>query len=128
MSESAEQIALFQWAGLATAAVPELRLLHAIPNGGLRTKTTAARLKREGLKPGVPDIVLPVARHGWHGLYIELKFGKGRVSESQQWWHDELTSQRYAVFVCWGWLAAKKTILAYLSDGIIYEQNAAATH
>ena len=128
MSESAEQQALFTWAGLASAAVPELRLLHAIPNGGLRTKTTAARLKKEGLKPGVPDILLPIARHGWHGLYIELKYGKGRVSESQRWWHDELTNQRYAVFVCWGWEAAKKTILAYLSDGIIYEQNLAGTH
>ena len=128
MSESAEQQALFTWAGLASAAVPELRLLHAIPNGGLRTKATAARLKKEGLKPGVPDLMLPVARHGWHGLYIELKYGKGRVSDTQKFWHDELTSQRYAVFVCVGWEAAKKTILAYLSDGIIYEQNLAGTH
>lgn len=89
-------------------------MLCASANGGLRNKITAARLKREGVRAGYPDIFLNIARNGWHGLFIELKDGKGRVSESQRWWHERLTEQGYAVFVCRGWEDAKNTILAYL--------------
>ena len=67
-SEHAEQVALFKWAEFAAARWPELTLMHAIPNGGHRNKITAARLKAEGVRAGVPDICLPVARGGWHGL------------------------------------------------------------
>ena len=55
-SESQEQKALFQWAGLAEQKYPELKLLHHIPNGGIRDIRTAANLKKEGVKRGVPDI------------------------------------------------------------------------
>lgn len=41
-----------------------------------RDKATAVALKRQGVKAGVPDICLPVARNGYHGLHIELKAGK----------------------------------------------------
>lgn len=63
-SESQEQIALFQWANLAVGTMPDLCMLYHIPNGGLRTKATAARLKKEGVKAGYPDIGLDVA---WRG-------------------------------------------------------------
>lgn len=54
-------------------AHPELQLLYHVPNEGKRTWRTGARLKSEGLKPGVPDLCLPVARGKYHGLYVELK-------------------------------------------------------
>ncbi len=62
VSESVEQINLFRWAVLHERAYPELILLHHIPNGGLRNKTTAKRLKAEGVKPGVPDIFTSIKR------------------------------------------------------------------
>mgnify|MGYP004433785991 CR=1 FL=1 len=40
-----------------------------------RDARTAANLKRQGVKAGVPDLHLPVARGGYNGLYIELKVG-----------------------------------------------------
>jgi hypothetical protein len=49
MSESAEQIALFQWANLSLKKHPELALLYHIPNGGLRNVVVAVRLKKEGV-------------------------------------------------------------------------------
>lgn len=52
---------------------PELQRLHAIPNGGGRSKAEAGRLKAEGVKKGVSDLSLPVARGRHHGLYMELK-------------------------------------------------------
>lgn len=75
--ESEEQSALFQWARLMEGRCPELRLMYHIPNGGLRNKPVAVRLTAQGVRRGVPDICLPVARHGFHSLYIELKRPKG---------------------------------------------------
>jgi|GEM_PF-6921517 hypothetical protein len=64
---------------------PELWLLYAIPNGGNRSVTEALRLKREGVKCGIPDICLPVARGGYHAWYGELKRKRsGHLSDDQQ--------------------------------------------
>lgn len=60
--EEIEQTCLFRWAALESGAHPELALLHAIPNGGKWSKSEAARMKAAGVKPGVPDMFLPVAR------------------------------------------------------------------
>ncbi len=87
--EEIEQTCLFRWAALESGAHPELALLHAIPNGGKRSKSEAARMKAAGVKPGVPDMFLPVAREGCHGLYIELKRRDGgRVSTEQTAWRS----------------------------------------
>ena len=68
------------------------------------------------MKPGVPDLCLPVARGGYHGLYIELKRAVGGIlSDEQKWWIDELKSQGYAAIVCHGAEEAIRTIKEYLS-------------
>ena len=69
--ESGHQEALFSWAAYRTEIMPELQYMYHVPNGGKRDKATAAVLKRQGVKAGVPDIMLPAARAGYHGLYIE---------------------------------------------------------
>lgn len=119
--ESQEQQALIEWSNIQAKTYPELELLHHIPNGGKRNIATAARLKREGVKAGVPDLCLPVPRGGWHGLYIEMKAPKGTVSENQKWWIEALRKQGYYAVVCYGWEAAKDTITCYMlerdSDG-----------
>jgi len=85
-SESNEQIALFQWVSYQLKRYPELELLYHIPNGGHRYATTAKRLKAEGVKAGVPDLCLPVARGGYYGLYIEMKAGKNKPTDYQGKW------------------------------------------
>lgn len=113
--ESEEQKCLFRWAGLAAAKWPELWLLHAIPNGGLRNIRTAALMKATGAKPGVPDIFLPVARQGKHGLYIEMKRRVGgRLSKCQAQWLATLACQGYAAHVCNGFEEARAVITEYL--------------
>lgn len=114
-SESDEQKALFEWAALGQ--YPDLALMYHIPNGGLRSKATASKLKAEGVKPGVPDICLPVPRKGYHALYIELKrrYG-GRVSADQRFWIDELNLQGNFAVVCQGWSEARKVIEYYLRE------------
>ncbi len=115
MTEAQEQRFLFQWAGLAEQQYPELKLLHHIPNGGKRDVRTAANLKKEGVKAGVPDMCLPVARGQYHGLYIELKTKKGKVQKNQKEWLSALNKEGYATKVCYGWLEAREVIESYLS-------------
>lgn len=114
-SEGQEQATLFSWAAMKSGKYPELRLLFHIPNGGSRGKVEAARFKAEGVKAGVPDLFLPVARGLWHGLFIELKRQKGgRVSEAQRRWIADLERQGYRAEVACGWREAAEIIEIYL--------------
>lgn len=113
--EGEEQATLFNWAAMQTYHYPELKLMFHIPNGGKRSKTEAARFQKEGVKAGVPDIFLPVARGGYHGLFIELKrLSNSRVTTAQNEWTAELREQGYAAEVCKGWIAASALIEKYI--------------
>lgn len=115
-SEHGHQCALFQWAKKAQQQLPELELLYAYPAGGHRHKATAARMKREGAKAGVPDIHLPVARGEYHGLWIELKIGNNKPTQKQKWWLEKLSEQGHLAVVCYGWEEAMREIEKYLGN------------
>lgn len=119
-TEADEQITLFHWAAWQSGKYPELNLLYHVPNGGSRNRIEAARLKAQGVKPGVPDIVLPAARGKYHGLYVELKRQRGgRISENQKEWIKGLTEQGYCAVVCKGYEEAAHAILNYLEGKAI---------
>ena len=117
VTESEEQRSLFDWATIAARKYPALNLLFHIQNEGKRSQWTGARMRSEGLKSGVPDLCLPVARSGYHGLYIELKAGKNKPTANQLAWLEALEAQGYKTAVCYGWEAAKNVIEAYLKSG-----------
>lgn len=95
-TEEQEQAYVIQWRDLMVNQVPELSLLFHIGNGGLRSKPEAVRFKRLGVKPGVSDLMLPVARHGYHGLWIEMKRQHdGKLSKPQKEWIDDMRKQGY---------------------------------
>lgn len=121
ISESAEQQNLLRWSLWAEAKYPELCLLYHVPNEGKRSRAAGGRLKAEGLKPGVPDLCLPVARGGFHGLYIELKAQGGKVTANQEKWIAELTAQGYLAKVCVGFESAQQLIESYLKGEITHE-------
>lgn len=83
-TEDTEQQAVIQWVRIAAGHYPALKLLHHIPNGGSRNKREASKLKRMGVLAGVPDLHLPVASAGYSSLYIEMKYGDGRLLTSQK--------------------------------------------
>ena len=113
--EAAEQIKLFRWVDLVSKNYyPELRLLYHIPNGGSRNELEAVNLKKQGVRAGVPDLCLPVARGRYHGLYIELKYGKNKPTEKQLEWIEALRDEGYAVSICWGFEAARAELEKYL--------------
>jgi hypothetical protein len=121
--EHDEQSGLFLWASWNFSAMPELRLMFAIPNGGHRNMLVAKKMKAEGVKPGVPDIFLPVARQGFHGLFVEMKVqsakpkngGKGGLSDVQCEWIGELRKQGFKVAVCYGRDEAITEVVNYLN-------------
>ena len=79
-------------------------LVHfAVPNGGRRGKVEAARLRRQGVQAGVPDLVLPGQDPRWRCLGIELKRrDSGRVSPEQEQWHAVLRACGWRVLICYG--------------------------
>ena len=106
------QAALFEMAAYKEAERPELECLYANVNGqyrpGLRPEP--------GMRAGVPDVSLMVARSGHHGLFLELKSKSGRVRDSQRAWISRLRSEGYAVRVVRSLDEAWTTITDYL-DG-----------
>jgi hypothetical protein len=111
--------------------------MFAIPNGGERNKIVAANLKAEGVRAGVPDILLPVPGYEvpgddtpkWYGLFIEMKkpgakhkrkvptdkWDTGGVSEEQKIWLAALEGQGYKCVVCYSWYEAANEIKFYLT-------------
>lgn len=123
-TEHTEQGAVIEWALTMQGQYPELALLHAIPNGaklsysrnskGERYSREAEKLLDEGLKPGIPDLSLPVGRGGYFGLYIEMKVKPTKPSPEQAILIDRLRAQNYFVEVCYGADVAIKVLLDYL--------------
>lgn len=115
-TEHDHQNRLFGWLEHHKGDHPELAMAYAIPNGGKRDIVTAKRLKAEGVKAGVPDVHLPVARGGYHGLWIEMKVGDNRPTPQQIAWLAMLKEQGHDTAVCYTWQEAVDKILAYISQ------------
>lgn len=115
-SEYNEQVAVMDWAREKEKSYHALRYLFHIPNGGHRQKVSAARLKRAGVKRGIPDLCLPVPAKGYHGLFIEMKkVSGGKISDEQYSCHSFLGESGYCVCVCCGAKQAIKSICDYLN-------------
>lgn len=121
--EGGHQEAIIQWCQYRKGIYPELDLLYHVPNGGKRDRTTATVLKRQGVKAGVPDLVLPVARSGYHGLYVELKAPGGKLEPSQVEYLEGVEQQGYLALVCVGWQAAVEALADYLEEKEIKAQD-----
>jgi hypothetical protein len=99
--EHAIQVAI---ADFLRVALPETAIFFAVPNGAeLKGKSydkgggktgryspAAERLKREGLTPGVADLIVidadPFPGGGSRVIGLEVKSAKGRPSEDQKEW------------------------------------------
>lgn len=123
--EHCEQVALIQWAawmvfrsgrGEVEPAWADCEWLFSIPNGGDRDKIVAGRMKAEGVKSGVSDLFLPVARGGFHGLWIEMKrFDGGTLSDTQGKFLNFVKTKGYAQSLCYGVEQAISTLKWYMT-------------
>lgn len=69
--------------------------LFAVPNGGYRTKTTAALLKAEGQLAGVADLILLRRKGRCGALLLEAKVKGNYQSESQREWQKRIEADGY---------------------------------
>lgn len=121
LSEEQLQAQCYQW---FHNQFPALRgLLFHIPNGGSRTEREGAKFKAIGVVSGIPDLMLAVpATDGSqmsmmrriHGLFIEMKADKGKLSEAQIKSHKRLSNAGYDVVVCNSFDAFKELIMGYI--------------
>jgi len=112
MSEHDEQVGLFEWAGFND----KLRWLFAIPNGGHRHKAVAIKLKREGVRAGVWDIFLPIPSEKYHGLFMEMKYGKNNLTDKQKEFGIFVRAKGYKTAVAYNWEEAQQQIEDYLNN------------
>lgn len=123
--EHCEQVVVIQWAawkvmkanrGEARLSYLDLEWLFAIPNGGERDRIVAGRMKAEGVKSGVSDLCLPVARGGFFGLFIEMKrHNGGTVSDTQTQFLEFVGRHGYANAICYGMEQAVHVLKQYLA-------------
>jgi hypothetical protein len=128
-NEHQVQCSLMRQVELQVNRYPELRKIFAVPNGEKRDHRTVVRkdgtaytysptgkkLKEQGVKAGVPDLHLPIARRGFFGLWIEMKVGENDLSKEQRQWKTALEEEGYAYRVCYSADDAWKVLMWYIA-------------
>ncbi len=132
MSEHDEQTELFRWLKSMEGQYPNLKYIFAIPNGaalaarstkGKRFSLQASKLKAEGMRRGVPDVCVPIPRGKYHGLWIEMKFGRNGLTQEQLDFLVALEIMGHKTCTCYGADEAKAVIRGYL--GILEDDHGA---
>lgn len=114
-TEADYQVALFQWVNFKIQQGDErYKLIFHVPNGGSRHKLEAINLKRQGVKAGVSDVFVDIPSGSAHGLRIEMKSAKGKVSPAQEEFLQLEAKYGYLTAVCYSADEAIKTIEEYL--------------
>lgn len=114
--EEIEQAKVIRWSHRKCVRdlLPDLRWLHHSPNGGKRDAFTGAQMKALGLKPGFPDLILPVGSRLHNGLVIEMKSPTGRVSLEQNEWLAHLAGQKWEIGIVRSAQEARTVLCKYL--------------
>ena len=75
-------------------------VLFAVPNGGLRSKVEAGKLKAEGTTAGVSDLILLRSNRLHGALCIEMKTEDGKQTDAQKAWQKETEANGNKYVVC----------------------------
>lgn len=113
--EAIQQRAYFEW--VDTVLIRDYagaQWIHAIPNGERRDARTGALLKAMGVRAGILDIDVPIPRTPFAGLKIEMKSGKGRISDAQERYLAHCRSVGYLTEICRTWVEAARATCRYL--------------
>lgn len=129
-SETQEQSAVIAWwdAWSRTKGL-DPRLLLSIPNGAVLAGDARARamqmnkLKRTGLRPGVPDLFLALGfmfngRLAFNGLFVEMKSAEGKISTPQREYIELLRGSSFNVIVALGAGEGIRAIKAYVGAAL----------
>lgn len=109
-SENWHQRQLIQWA----KQFPWGQFLFHVPNETTGGQGWIVRNSQMGCRKGVPDLMLPIPMHGYHGLFIEMKRPGGRLDGAQRRWLAALNDLGYLAVCCKGWEEARDALLRYM--------------
>jgi hypothetical protein len=93
-----------------------LPFLYAIEAGGSRNKMEAYNLKKIGVKAGMLDYFLMIPNDDYHGLFIEFKAGKNKLSEEQIKFIEIAESKDYKCVTVWDWKNGIEAIKRYMNN------------
>jgi hypothetical protein len=88
-----------------------------IPNGGYRSKPTGLRFKKMGVTAGVSDLFFAYPVREAHGLWLEVKSKKGKLSAAQREWAEKMNKFGYVAKTCYGIEEGIDIISNYLLTG-----------
>lgn len=114
-SEAQEQAALIRWANIFMHTPG---ILFHVPNGGKRDPKEAAKFKRLGVRAGIPDLFLAIPTDRHHGLFLEMKSKRGKLTSFQEKACEEFRKKGYFVAVCHSWIEAVEAIEEYLGPSL----------
>lgn len=120
--ETVIQATVIDWARGFGRKLDGIDMLHSIPNGAVLGNphynrfALIGKLKAEGLKPGVLDLFIACARHGFHGFYLEAKTTEGSLSGEQESWIIRAQEEGYKTAVFDNAETAIKLISEYLGE------------
>ena len=114
MTESQEQVSFFQWVRLFEDRIPALQMVFSTQTGMWTVPQVAARARAEGMRKGVSDIIMLYPSGKYHGLVIEMKFGKNGMTPEQDQFIARSKEYGYQVAVCWNWVQAADVVCGYL--------------
>jgi hypothetical protein len=110
MKEYQLQKAVIKWINLKYP-----KLLYCASAGGVRTSfSQAKRMKATGYVRGFPDLFIYEPKGNFHGLAIEIKTLKGRVSKFQLDWINKLHEKGYLSSVGRGFNQVTEIIEHYM--------------
>lgn len=106
---------------IQTKVVQYIRTFHpeviicSIPNGSGTTASNRLHLHQEGLLAGMPDLFIAEARHGFNGMFVEMKTTKGTESKEQKKIRKQLNDKGYLVFVA----SSDRTAINLIEDYLL---------
>lgn len=92
------------------------KIIFHVPNGGRRSFLEAVRLKKQGVTKGVPDIVVLEPSSAQHGLFVELKVGKNKLTKEQSEFFEKLKLRNYEAKVCYSLEDFQKITYEYFGE------------
>jgi len=114
--EEREQARFIKWTHRPDVRelAPALRWMFHTPNGGKRDAITGGQMRALGVKPGVPDLLMPVHSGPDTGLALEFKSATGTTTDTQDEWLAHLKDEDWLVLVVRSADEARAAVMHYL--------------
>jgi len=116
MKEDSELIKFFNWVQINEKFDPRLSTIYHIANERRTSHHQGKIFKQKGVRPGIPDVHVPIPSGMYPGLYIEFKVRPGTLSEPQKKMIKTLLNIGHLVVVAWSAQEAIDIVCEYLSE------------